>query len=358
MNEPFRVPADEIASRIAALQRILPLHRADGALIAQRIDLFYFTGCAQNAYLYVPAKGDPLLLVRKYAPRAADESPLARQESVESIRQIPDRIRSAYGKTPRVLGLVWDVLPVREFRFFRRLFSSRAYVDLSLAIHRLRSIKSPWETERIEASASLCSITLRHLEQGIRPGMGGTHLEGIAEAFARTHGHGGGIRVRYPEEDNRSCLLASGEDVVPASGPVSVGFRAVQNGYHAERAAMLLLREKLEPDSITASALAEAHRGVIERAVPGMPLGTLQDLAGTGTDGLQGEGRMEVSCRGIGLELHEPPDLSETPEEALLPGMCLVLESRLRTHEDRALCVRDTVVVEETGLRILSNRRE
>ena len=355
MNAPFRVPADEIASRIAALQRILPLHRADGALIAQRIDLFYFTGCAQNAYLYVPAKGDPLLLVRKYAPRAADESPLARQESVESIRQIPDRIRSAHGKTPRVLGLVWDVLPVREFRFFRRLFSSRAYVDLSPAIHRIRSIKSPWERERIEASATLCSMTLRHLEQGIRPGMGATHLEGLAEAFARTHGHGGGIRVRYPEENNRSCTLEPGEDVIPRSGPVSLGFRAVQNGYHAERAIVLFPGGERAPASREASALAEAHLRMIDHAVPGMPLEALQKLAGAESERLQGEGWIEVSCHGIGLELYESPRLAEMSEDAIFPGMCLVLETRRQTDKGLALCARDTVFVEENRFRILGN---
>lgn len=355
MNDPFRVPADEIANRIAALQHILSVHRADGALIAQRIDLFYFTGCAQNAYLYVPAKGDPLLLVRKFAPRAAEDSPLKHQDPVDSIRQIPDRIRAAYGETPRVLGLVWDVLPVREFRFFRRLFSSHAYVDISLATRRLRSIKSRWETARIEASATLCSNTLRHLDQTIRPGMRATYLEGLAEAFARTQGHGGGIRVRYPEEDNRSCLVGPGEDVISSSGPVSVSFRAVRNGYHAERATVLCPGRNEEPSPRAASALIDMHLRVMDRAVPGMPFCALQDLAGTGSERVQGAGRMEVSCRGIGLELYEAPGTAESPEEPLLPGMCLVLETRCQTGDGVVFFVRDTISVEENGFRVLGN---
>ncbi|WP_082789138.1 hypothetical protein [Desulfolucanica intricata] len=42
----------------------------------QSADLFYFAGTAQRAYLYVPTRGEPLLLVKRSFARATQESAL------------------------------------------------------------------------------------------------------------------------------------------------------------------------------------------------------------------------------------------------------------------------------------------
>ncbi|MEE4137303.1 MAG: aminopeptidase P family N-terminal domain-containing protein, partial [Desulforhopalus sp.] len=56
------VPHAEIIARTDKLQKILLAGRYDGALIAQKTDLFYFGGTAQQGWLYVPAQGRPVLM--------------------------------------------------------------------------------------------------------------------------------------------------------------------------------------------------------------------------------------------------------------------------------------------------------
>ncbi|MCU0558255.1 MAG: aminopeptidase P family N-terminal domain-containing protein, partial [Desulfobacterales bacterium] len=75
------VPRSEIARRIGALQGQLARKGLDAALILQTADLFYFAGTIQQSHLWVPAQGEPLLLVRKDVARARAESPLARIEA-------------------------------------------------------------------------------------------------------------------------------------------------------------------------------------------------------------------------------------------------------------------------------------
>lgn len=70
----LNTPQAEIEKRIAGLQRILVQQGLDAALILQKVDLFYFTGTLQNASLYVPAIGEPLLMVNKVLARANAES--------------------------------------------------------------------------------------------------------------------------------------------------------------------------------------------------------------------------------------------------------------------------------------------
>ena len=62
----FRVPASEIEGRILRIQEELRKAEIDGLLVIQRVDLFYFSGTAQNGFLFIPAEGAPLLLIKKH----------------------------------------------------------------------------------------------------------------------------------------------------------------------------------------------------------------------------------------------------------------------------------------------------
>ncbi len=70
----FKVPRAEIERRTAAVQAELGRAGVDGLFIVQRADLFYFSGTAQNGFLYVPAEGRPLLFVKQSVTRARAES--------------------------------------------------------------------------------------------------------------------------------------------------------------------------------------------------------------------------------------------------------------------------------------------
>ena len=61
----LNTPKVELEQRIFNLQKYLKKENIDSALILQRVDLFYFSGSIQQAHLYVPANGDPVLMVRK-----------------------------------------------------------------------------------------------------------------------------------------------------------------------------------------------------------------------------------------------------------------------------------------------------
>ena len=73
---PFRVPRFEIERRTAAVQEELRRAEIDGLFIVQRVDLFYFSGTAQNGFLYLPAEGAPLLFIKQSVARAREESAL------------------------------------------------------------------------------------------------------------------------------------------------------------------------------------------------------------------------------------------------------------------------------------------
>jgi hypothetical protein len=344
MHPPLRVPSEEIQRRIGKLQSEMDALGTDAVLIDHRIDLLYFSGCAQNGYLYVPREGGAVLLVRKHAPRAALDSPITLQAGLASIREIPEGLAAFGLTTPEVLGMAWDALPVREFELFRRLLPSRVHLDVSDTIHRIRAGKSAWEVERMAEAARVCEKTLEGLRAHVRPGMSETHLAGLSEAFSRQLGHGGGIRVRQPWHDDRSGWIDGNDAAVPDATPFSCGFRAVVNGYHAAGCRVFEGRSCSRRDRLAVRALGDAHARILSRAASGTCPGDVERAARTEGCGW--------SIHGTGLEAREPLDASFS---ASVRGqsVCLVLETRMETPSGRSLRLQDTLVAGREGVRRL-----
>lgn len=355
MNELHRPPQGEIEMRIQRLQEKMTTRGIHGILITQRIDLLYFSGCAQNAYLYVPQKGVPILLVRKHLPRAALDSPLPVLVGLDSIREIPKLVVERGCPAPDVMGMTWDVMPVREFDFFRGLFASRANVDVSDLVRGLRSIKSPWENEQISLSSRVCEMTLEHLRSIVRPRMEENHLAGLSEAFARHHGHGGGIRVRYPTQDNRSGWLGGEQGLVPDSGPFTVGFRSVVNGYHAARARVFLLEPGHDSDQYAVESLEAFHGTLLENSARSKTVTDIVFEARRISSNLKSDrpaAEFQWTLQGIGLELWEPAEISESAGRSGAESACVVLESRTLTEDGRAISLQDTLSIDSEGVRL------
>jgi Xaa-Pro aminopeptidase len=62
-----KVPPQEIHQRLTGFQTHLATHDMDGAFLFQNVDLFYFCGTIQSPTLFIPAEGDPILMVQKGA---------------------------------------------------------------------------------------------------------------------------------------------------------------------------------------------------------------------------------------------------------------------------------------------------
>lgn len=88
----FKVPASEIEARTLNIQRLLQQENIGGLFIVQRVDLFYFSGTAQNGFIYIPDEGSPLLFIKQYLPRARRESEIADILKIDSIKEIPGMI--------------------------------------------------------------------------------------------------------------------------------------------------------------------------------------------------------------------------------------------------------------------------
>jgi Xaa-Pro dipeptidase len=385
----FKVPASEIESRTLNIQRELQQHNIDGLFIVQRVDLFYFSGTAQNGFMYIPSHGAPLLFIKQYLPRAEVESSIAEIIKIKSIKKIPGLIIDYFGRLPDTIGFELDVIPVNDFNFYQSLFPDSKTVDGSPLILKLRRIKSAWEIAQLENTAEMTRKTFEYMRANIQPGLTEMEFAGMFETYARKLGHGASLRVRHYQTEGYPWHVLSGKSGgmvglldSPASGagtsaafpvgagnkklcadePIMVDLGSVLNGYHMDETRMLAI-DSMPQRAMDASRIAiEIHNSVIEKAKPGITVGELFEHSVQLAKSLGYEEpylgptghKVSFIGHGIGLELIEPYIMAKNKNNPLGPGMTFALEPKLVYENEFAAGVESVFLVTETGAQLIS----
>jgi len=174
-NQNANTPASELQARIKKLQTVLGEKDIDAVLIAQRVDLLYYSGTFQQACLYIPAEADPILMVNRNTERAGAESNLATIVHLDSPKQIPEIIKARGYAMPKKLGLELDVLPTNMFLNYQRIFNGCEIMDIAYPIRLLRAVKSSYELGIMRRAAALSDQVAAWVPNILREGA--TELE-------------------------------------------------------------------------------------------------------------------------------------------------------------------------------------
>jgi Xaa-Pro dipeptidase len=369
----------------------------DGLIATHNPDVFYLSGVVQQAQVYVPADGAPVLMVRKHHGRAVSLTglPASSVVPVSSLRELPD-ILTAGGRKPRKIGFELDVLPVTVFRAYERALQpvGAKLVDASAILRRARAVKSTYELAQIRRAAAVADAALKAAAENLRPGMREIELAAAVEQAARVAGHSGAVRMRaYGQEMHMGHLLAGDSGSVasfmnsPTGGhgpgpwaPYGAGARTISigepiyidycgewGGYIADQTRMLSIGPV---DTFWREAYA-AMRDVAEHLEhtlrPGVTGGEVFELAlsratelgyadnfmGPPDDISPGQ-RVLFVGHGVGLELDEWPPLQRGTDAALVEGMVLAIEPKLIFEEKGAVGIEDTYLLTTEGLAALT----
>jgi Xaa-Pro aminopeptidase len=377
------VPLAELEQRIERLQEQMERQEIGGALVVQKADLFYFSGTAQNAHLFIPDRGEPVLLVKKSYPRARRESALRRVIELDGWSRLVETVKPRLA-TGRKIGLEMDILPASLYLRYQKMLAPAAIADISPAIRRVRAVKSPFELARLHAAAAVGEAVFRFAREILREGMTEVELSAQLEAFGRARGHQGFVRTRGFNQELFFGHVLSGESGAAASffegptgglgmnpsfpqgagtkqikrgEPVLIDYTTVIDGYLVDQTRIFCLG-KLPPH------LAEAHRTAI-----GINK-TLASLGKAGADGRElyrraaemaqeaGLAPYFMGCEekvgfighGVGLELDELPVIARNLECPLEEGMVVALEPKFIFPGEGAVGIEDTFVVRKHGL--------
>ena len=123
-NPEKSVPETEIKNRIKKFRSYLIKNNIDAGLILQNTDLYYFAGTIQKAHLYIPAYGEPILMVKKSLNRAALESPIKKIVPFSGLKNFFSTLSKEGYPPPKTVGMELDVIPASMYINYKKLFKN------------------------------------------------------------------------------------------------------------------------------------------------------------------------------------------------------------------------------------------
>ncbi len=377
-------PKEELHRRIKGLQDMMKADECDAVLILQNVDLYYFSGTMQNARLYIPVSGEPVLFCRKSISRAANECPW-NIISINNYKYIPEKLGELGQQLPERLGLEYDVLPVSAFLSVKKTFPKTELLDASNWIADLRATKSPFEIAIMKKAGKSMADAFSYVPDLIKQGLSELAIAARVEIALRDHGHQGCIRMRGFNQEffyghflsgPNGCISGFNDGVTAGMGmgaffpqgpgerriqindPVYLDYVGVFDGYNIDQTRLYVvgvlphrlkyafqvaleiqetLIDQVKP-GVVASDLYERAIGIADRA------GLSQNFMGYGSE------RVKFVGHGVGLELDERPVIAKGFNVELEAGMVIALEPKFVIPGMGIAGIENTWLVTKSGV--------
>lgn len=345
-------------ARVARLQETLRGAKLDGALLLAAVDVLYYSGTRQNAALWVPAGGEPILVVRKSFARAKAEA------AVRDVRPFPSskELAAALGARGRV-GTPFDAAPQATLDWWRKVLPGVELADLSAVVRSQRAVKGPEEIAALREAARRLGVVFAQIPAFLRAGMRELDLSVEVELRLRRDGSHGAPRMRGFNNEmwmgiavagaaaaepgcfdgpvvgqglHASYPAGSSLRVIRPGEPILFDFCFVHEGYVSDLTRTAVVGE-LPPELARAHAVAIAIQDEVAAGLrPGASPAELWEGAraraereGLGDRFMGPPGdQARFVAHGLGLELDELPILAPGFKEPLVAGQVVAVEPK------------------------------
>lgn len=350
-----------MGARLDRLRALLPDAHADALLVQSAVNRRYLSGFTGSAgSLLVSAEGAWLVVDFRYWEQAAHEAPdctVVRQPPQTKVTPALAAVVAEQGW--QRLGVEAEQLTVAGFDALAAALAERAVelVKTEGLVERLRAVKDAEEVRRIAAAIDLTDRAMEHAAGLLRPGVTEAEIAWEIERFMREQGAEGLAFPTIVGFGPNSALPHhhSGSRALAASDPVVIDMGARVDGYCGDLTRSFCLAPAdgrfAELYGIVHGALRAAEAALR----PGM---TGQQADATARDFIAAAGYGERFGHGLGhslgLEIHEPPNLSRLNEEALPAGTIETVEPGIYLPDWGGIRIEDVVVIEEGGARVLT----
>jgi Xaa-Pro aminopeptidase len=381
-------PRNEIETRIGKVKAKMEKASLDGAFFHYKIDYYYLSGTMQDSLLFLPLDDDPILFVKRELSRARRESPIKQMVPYRSLKDI-----FAHIKPMKRVGLQLDVMPYNDVIRFREFLGNAEILDVSPITKEIRKVKSPYEIGLMEKAAAISKKVYEKIPELLKEGMTEIELGGILEAYAKTLGHEGLLRVRSLNYEAYTWHILSGrtgsivsQSDSPMGGlglspafpvgasmkkikrnePILVDFGISYHGYHMDQTRMYAIGSM--PDLFVGAyeTCREIHYRVLDKVVEGAISKELFEFSkkfaermGYGEYYLgYGHHKVRFLAHGIGIELAELPYIAATHDYPINEGTVIAIEPKMVFPKKGSCGIENTVIIEKGVYRVLTDTDE
>jgi Xaa-Pro dipeptidase len=354
-----------MGDRLARLRAAMARADLDAVALVPGANFYYLTGASfhlmeRPTLLVVPREG-PLHAIMPVLERGRWQAAMPAAET--SYWQDSDGFDGAFLALSRRLapvriGVEGQRMRVFEAEALRRAFPASAVVDAHSAISHMRLHKDAGEIAALRRAIGISEAALATTLGAAAAGMSETDFRGrlVAEMLAAgAEGLSFDPIVLAGPASADPHGSPSRERRLERGQPLLIDFGAAWGGYMAD-----ITR------TVFVGAAAPEHRAVYEavlaanalgRAIAAPPM-TLDALDRRVTESLVGSGYGEIvltkTGHGLGLDVHEAPQVMIGNLQAMEPGMVFTIEPGLYRDGDIGVRIEDDVLVTAQGVESLT----
>jgi Xaa-Pro aminopeptidase len=349
-------PRAEFEGRVKRMQALLAGNDIDVLVVWDPKNIRYFTGYHNNLFysgslqpatVLILADRDPVMIIPDYFQGnvqgftyVGDIRLIGDPHATKRIRNTPVLVadvikefgfgRGTIGLETGSLGGMIIPRPLNDIDRFRAELGDARFVEAGNLIWKLRSIKSGLEVEALKQATRATVDTYAQLLEEFRPGM----TERDVGLIVRK-----GLIDRI-EDCEPPFVIASSRgipmyDVPPWGGgvPLSPGDRIILNplpahkGYYGSCCRVFNIGSASDEVLKRAELVDRVQERAIAAVKPGIATGRLWEVMNEGFQEWAGESYVyDQSGHGVGLCIHEPPQIAKGEAFLLEEGMVLAIE--------------------------------
>jgi Xaa-Pro aminopeptidase len=330
--------------------------KIDAFLVTHPADLFYLTGLELDGY-WLLVSGDGIKIA---APRMLRPQLRSSLKGLEPLggRSALDALAACAAKTGiKRIGIDSGRVSVDLLDCLRKRIKKVSWIKMPDHVVKLRQVKSEGEIGRVRESCRLAVSVFSSLKGGIKPGITEKEIRnGILDRFLKEYADSSfspivasGVNSAFPHHLSSDRTVRK-DDIVM----VDLGCRL--RGYCSDYTRTVFLGKRPGELGKIYGIVEEAQKKAIEGIRPGIPA-SKPDAIARGVIRRHGYGRYfsHSTGHGLGIEIHEMPNLSASCGTILEPGMVLTVEPGIYIREVGGIRIEDTVLVTEQGCEVLTN---
>jgi Xaa-Pro aminopeptidase/Xaa-Pro dipeptidase len=343
--------------RLAALRGILAEERVDALLVSGVHNVRYLSGfTGDDSLALVGPDRCRLITDFRYVEQAEQECP--GWTIVERKKDLWSAVGRVVGKRCAKVGFESQNLTFRNHKLLRSALKKARLVPLYGKVENLREVKDADEVSAIEASIRTQEQAFQDLQEWVRPGM--TERR-IARELEYRMGCDGADKPAFDTivaAGSRGSLphAHASERVVRKGDALLIDWGARRFFYNSDLTRVLHFGRVSAKFERIDRIVKDAQSQALAVVRPGIQFGEVDAAA---RDHISSKGfgaRFGHSLgHGVGLEVHELPQVRKRNEERLQPGMVFTIEPGIYIPGWGGVRIEDMVLVTQTGVRVLSS---
>jgi Xaa-Pro aminopeptidase len=345
-------------TRVDKLREAMKKEAVDGFLITSPYNLRYLTNFTGTTGLAVITTDKAFFVTDfRYTEQAAEQA--QGFEIVKNSGPIFEEVAKICQKEEiNALAFEESFVSFSEYTVLEDLIEESALVPVSGMIEALREVKDEAEIALIQQACHIADQGFEHILKMVRPGMTEIEVANQLDFFMRSLGAtsvsfdtivASGLRSAMPHG-------VASEKVIEQGDLITLDFGCYYQGYVSDMTRTFAVGDPGEKLKEIYQIVLEAQEKVLAVAKPGMTGIELDAIARNHIASFgYGEAFGHSTGHGIGLEIHEGPNVSFRAEKAFVPGNVITDEPGIYLPGIGGVRIEDDLLITESGNQVLTH---